>query len=310
MRAVIYERYGPPDVLQVREVPEPARRPGHARVEVHAAALNPKDILVRKGKMRWLVGRELPRTPGYDFAGVLLEDADGISTGSRVFGMVNAQTAGACAEQVSVPFDELAVQPEGLSMVEAAALPLAGLTALQALRDELRLQPGACVLLNGASGGVGTLAVQMARALGAAEVLAVCSGRNRELVEGLGATRVIDYGRESLDDAGGLDAAFDIFGTLPYERAKKLLQRGGRYCTTIPAPGAMLREGLRRVGLGRAALVVVHSRRRDLEQIRAWVEAGTLRPLVDRVVALEESAEGHRYLETRRARGKVVVRLR
>lgn len=308
MRAVVYARFGPPEVLQVREVPAPQARGDRVRVRVVAAGLNPKDALVRKGKMRWLTRGALPRTPGYDVAGELLDPAPGLPVGAAVYGMIQSHMGGACAEVASLRMDEVAAQPEGLSAEEAAGLPLAGLTALQALRDELELRRGQRVLINGASGGVGTLAVQLARALGA-EVVAVCSGRNRALVEGLGAHAVIDYTQRDPAEERGLDAVFDVYGNLPWRKARRMVVRGGRFCTTVPRAGSVARGLLRRAKLHRAALVVVQSRRRDLEQLSAWVAEGALVPVVDRVVALEDSAEGHRHLETRRARGKVIVRV-
>ncbi len=308
MRAIIYERFGEPDVLQLADVPEPDRRPGHARVRVMAAALNPKDVLVRKGKMQWLTGRGMPRTPGYDFAGILVDDAGGLPAGTEVFGMVGSHDAGACAEILSVPFDELDAKPASLTMVEAAALPLAALTALQGLRDELDVQPGDRVLLNGASGGVGTLAVQIAVAMGA-HVIAVCSARNAGLVTELGAHQVLDYQTDDVQALRDLDAVFDIFGSLPWNDAKPLLTRTGNFCTTIPRKRAVARGILRRASLHRAALVVVKSNRRDLGVLRRWVDEGQLRPVVDRVWRLEDSAEAHAYVQTKRARGKVVLEL-
>jgi len=306
MKAAFYRRFGPPEVLEVGERPAPAPRPGASRVRVSAAALNPKDVLLRKGKLRWLVRAPLPRIPGYDLAGELMDPAPGLERGTRVYGMIQDHAGGACAEVASLPHDQLAAMPAGLSPQEASALPLAGLTALQALRGELELSPGQHVLINGASGGVGTLAVQIAKAMGA-EVTAVCSGRNAELVTRLGADRVLDY---TVDDVGaerGLHHVFDVFGSLPWARAKPMLRSGGRFCTAIPRPGALVRGALHRLHLHRAALVVVQSRRRDLDQLTRWVEDGELRPVIDREVSLNDTHEGHAYLETRRARGKVVV---
>jgi len=308
MQAIVHERYGPPEVLQLASRPEPERRNGWSRVRVHAAALNPKDVLLRKGKMRWLPAGSLPRVPGYDVAGELLDPAPGLAGGDGVFGMIQSNGGGAYAEVAALRHDWLAPKPEGLSMVQAASLPLAGQTALQALRDELGVRSGQRVLLNGASGGVGTLAVQIAKALGA-RVIAVCSGRNAELVTDLGADRVLDYTEADPSNERGLDHVFDIYGNLPWESARRMLRTGGRYCTTVPRPGSIVRGALRRVGLHRAALVVVKSKRSDLEQLRTWVEAGSLRPVVDRSLPWSDAAGAHRYLETRRARGKVVLEI-
>ena len=306
MKASIYERYGSPEVLQIRDIPAPRPRPQHVRVEVHAAALNPKDVLIRAGRMRWLVGSQLPRVPGYDVAGTLLDPLESWPVGTPVFGMIQNHRGGACAEVVSLRDDEVALAPNGLSMAEAASLPLAGLTALQALRDCLRIEPGSDVLINGASGGVGTLAVQIAGAMGA-RVRAVSSQRNHALVRDLGAESTLDY--RSIDvTRERADFVFDVFGNLRGAALQRMARV--RSCTTVPRLGTIARGLAARAGLGRHALVVVRSRRADLEQLSAWVESGALSPVLDRVVPLERSAEGHTHLQTRRARGKVVVEVR
>ncbi len=306
MRAVVYETHGPPSVLQVADVDTPRAVPGTARVQVDACALNPKDVLLRKGRLRILRPGPLPRVQGYDVAGTLLDDADGLRAGQAVFGMIQNNAGGAAAQVAVLPFGQLAAAPRGLSPLEAASLPLAGLTALQALRDEMRVEPGDRVLLNGASGGVGTLAVQITKALGATAV-AVCSSRNAALVTRLGADRVIDYAAQDVGAVDGIDHVFDIFGSLPWARARAMLPSHGRFCTTIPRPAAVGRTVLARAGLSRATLVLVRSRRRDLEQISSWVEAGIVRPVVDAVYAPHDAAAANEHLETRRARGKVVI---
>lgn len=306
MRALVYDRFGSPEVLDIRDLPEPPARPGRVRVRVEATALNPKDVLLRKGRMRWLPRGLGPFVPGYDLAGVLLDEAPGLAVGTRVFGMIDSHRGGACAEVVSMLPDEIAAIPNRLDFIEASGLGLAGLTALQALRDELEVPGGKHLLINGASGGVGTLAVQIGHAMGV-QVTAVCSASNLDRVRELGADTVLDYRVSRAVDQRGLDAVFDVYGNLPWHKASTMLHRSGRYCTTIPRPGAVFRGTLARMGLHRASLVVVRSRRRDLEQLAKWVRRGSLRPVVDRVYSLEQAAEAHAYLETRRARGKVVL---
>jgi len=312
MRALVYDRFGPPEVLHVGEVEAPRPRPHEVLVRVAAAALNPKDVLIRKGKFAVVTGRRFPKIPGYDFAGTVEAigpHVHGFSMGESVFGMINRWSAGACAELVSVPAKELTLKPRRLSMVEAAAVPLAALTALQALRDEARLGPGAVAVINGASGGVGTFAVQIAKRLGA-RVIAVCSQRNADLVASLGADEVRPY---DVEDITGLDQPvnvfFDVFGSAPFPRVRHLLTRRGRFVTTIPRPQAALRDVVTRLSSRSARLVVVRSRARDLDLIRSWADAGILRPVVDRSMPLERGAEAAAYLETRRARGKVVLTL-
>lgn len=312
MRALVYDRFGPPDVLHVAEVDAPVARRGEVLVRVGAAALNPKDVLIRKGKFSWVAGRRFPKIPGYDFAGTV-EDVGphvhGLSRGQPVYGMINGWSAGACAELVSVPAGELAAMPERLSVVEAAAVPLAALTALQALRDEARITAGARVVVNGASGGVGTFAVQIAKRLGA-RVTAVCSRRNAELVTSLGADDVLPYDEGDVRELKGeVHAFFDVFGNQPYPKVRHLLSRRGRFVTTIPRPAAVARDVATRLSLRSARLVVVKSRARDLDLLRSWIDAGVLRPVVDRSLPLERGAEAAAYLETKRARGKVVLTL-
>jgi NADPH:quinone reductase-like Zn-dependent oxidoreductase len=223
--------------------------------------------------------------------------------------MINRWSAGACAEMVRVPADELARKPHRLSMVEAAAVPLAALTALQALRDEARLGSGAEVIINGASGGVGTFAVQIAKCLGG-RVVAVCSARNADFVRSLGADEVRAYDEGDITALGRrVNVVFDVFGSLPFPKARPLLTPRGRFVTTIPRPQAFFRDVATRLTAQSARLVVVRSRARDLDLLRRWIDDGVLRPVVDRVLPLEQGAEAQAYIETKRARGKVVLTL-
>lgn len=318
MKALAYERYGPPDVLAVRTLPAPRPGAGEVLVRVRAAGLNPKDVLVRKGKFRWLAAAPLPRVCAYDFAGEVAELGSrvrGVRVGQAVYGMLNRWAAGAAAEWVTVPEDELAPMPLIPSDAEpkdpyvlAAAVPLAALTALQALRDLLRVAPGQRVLINGASGGVGTFAVQIARIYGA-RVVTTSSAGNQALCRELGAAEALDYASTDPAQAGPFEGIFDVFGSLPFPRARGALTPAGRYVTAIPTPRNVLRDVMTRASARSARLVVVRSRRRDLEVLTRWLVQGALRPVVDRVFALDDGAAAHAYIETKRARGKVVLRI-
>jgi NADPH:quinone reductase-like Zn-dependent oxidoreductase len=248
--------------------------------------------------------------PGYDLAGEIIEapSGSGLTPGMPVFGMVEAWCAGTCADQVVVPVTGLAPKPESLTMIEAAALPLVSLTAIQALRGLARLRSGQTVCINGASGGVGTVAVQIARALGA-EVTGVCSGRNTDLVRSLGSHHVIDYTEQHPLATGRYHVFFDAFGNLSFGQARQALESRGIYISTVPGARIFVDSVLSRLGRQRAHLVIVRDSRTDLDQICTWVDQGLLRPVIDRVLPLESSAEAHTYLETRRARGKVVLDL-
>ena len=195
VKALRYHRFGPAaEVLRWEDAPDPRPRRGEIRVRVHAAGVNPKDVLTRKGKLGPLV-RGFPQRSGQDLAGVV--DAVGprvksLRVGEPVFGMIGGMGSGAVAELAVIRADHAALAPRSASMVEAAAVPLAGMTALQALRDHLRLGPGDTLALNGASGGVGVFAIQIAKILGA-RVVAVCSARNEDFVRELGADEVLPY---------------------------------------------------------------------------------------------------------------------
>ena len=311
MRALAYDRYGPPEVQSVRRLPAPRPARGEVLVRVRATGLNPKDVLVRKGKFRWLGAAPFPRICGYDFAGEVEALGAGVRSirlGQAVYGMLNRWAAGAAAEYVAVPEDELAPAPSRLDAEAAAAVPLAALTALQALCDLLRLAPGERALINGASGGVGTFAVQIARIFGAV-VVTTSSARNVELCERLGAHEALDYATQDARSAGPFDAIFDVFGNLPFDRARAALAPRGRFVTAIPRARHVVQDVLTRWSAQPARLVVVRSRRRDLEVLTRWIEAGELRPVLDRVFELDEGPAAHAYLETKRARGKVVLRI-
>jgi len=318
MRAARFHRFGGPDVLVVEDVPEPRLGAREVLVAVRAAALNPKDVLVRKGKFWFLSGRRFPKGTGLDLAGDVVAVGDEVedptlAPGARVFGMLNGWDARTCAERVAVPADELAPISRDLDPEAVAGVPLAGLTALQALRDDAGLRPGERLLVNGASGGVGTLAVQIGRLLGAV-VVGTSSARNLELVRGLGAREAWDYAaRDPLAGPDRFDVVFDVFGNRSYREALPVLPPTGRYVGTIPSPGLLadvartrLLSAVRRTPT--AHLVVVRSRRRDLEELARWLEAGELAPVVDRVLSLNRIADAHAHLGTRRARGKVIVR--
>lgn len=310
MRAVIYARYGQADVLEVVQLPVPRPRRGQVLVRVHAAALNPKDVVMRRGKFRMLAGGRLPRRVAYDFAGEVVRAGAGVrglAPGARVYGMLNGFRAGAAAEYVVARAGELAPMPRGLSFTEAAAIPLAAQTALQALRDVARVRPGAEVVINGASGGVGTFAVQLARHLGA-RVTSLSSERNLALCRELGAHEALDY-RQADVLARRWDVFFDVFGNHTWRRVRPALRPGGVYVQTVPSPRIVLDQLATLVTPTRARLVVVKSRARDLRELAHLVEAGALRPVVDREYPLEEVRAAQEHLETKHARGKVVLRV-
>ncbi len=314
MNAIVYNRYGPPEELCLKELPRPEPQRHEVLVEVHAAGINPKDCMVRKGKYRWFTGRKFPQIPGYDVAGIVVATGEAVKDfqpGDAVLGMVNGWKGGAYAEYMTLPASGLARKPANITFEEAAAVPMAGQTALQALRDIGKIKAGHIVIINGASGGVGTFAVQIAKTLGA-RVTAVCSHRNIELMHQLDADATIDYTqRDVLETAQQCDIFFDVFGNKSFSGVRPLLKWRGIYISTLPKLRNFRDAALTYLSPGkRARVVIVTSRRQDLALLAGWVESGKVRPVLDRVYPLRAVADAHRYLETKRARGKVVLQIR
>jgi NADPH:quinone reductase-like Zn-dependent oxidoreductase len=309
MRAMVIDRYGGPEMLHAATVPRPVPRRGQVLVRTRFVGVNPKDVVVRKGKFQVATGKKFPLIVGHDIAGEVVEAGLGadLAEGDLVYGMINDLAGRAYAEYAAVDCQQLAKAPSSVELRVAAAVPLASQTALQALRDQARLKPGQHVLINGASGGVGVFAIQIAKILGA-EVTAVCSHRNVDLVTELGADRVIDYTQTELVDLDErFDAIFDVFGNYRFDKLKHLLTPRGIYVQTIPS-SRIFKDVVRTFVRGkRAKLVIVKSRRKQLDWIRQQIDAGSMRVVVDRTFPLDEAPEAHRYMETKRARGKVVL---
>jgi NADPH:quinone reductase-like Zn-dependent oxidoreductase len=313
VRVVEYERFGDESVLAVQERPTPSAGPGELLVRVRAAALNPKDVFTRSGRLRTFSGTRFPKRVGYDWAGEVVALGPGVSgfaPGEAVYGMIQQWAGGAVAEYAAVRVEELARKPARLTFEEAAAIPLAALTALQALRDDAHLVPGQRVLINGASGGVGSFAVQIARILGA-RVVAVASGRNRELLQRLGAHEVLDYTVQPPTDVQPrVDVFFDVFGNQPFARARAALTPTGTWVSTVIRAHVALAH-LRTLFFTsrKARLVLVRSRRADLELLARWADEGALQPVLEAVLPMESIAEAQRQLSTKRTRGKLVLRI-
>lgn len=312
-RVIEYDEYGPADLLELRTAPEPEPPEGRfVLVRVMAASINPKDTFVRKGRFRAMTGDAFPRRTGYDFSGAVEAVGEGVTefvSGDAVFGMLNGWSGGACADRLIVPLDEVAPMPERLSFNEATALPLAGITALQALRDLGQVVPGAAVCVNGASGGVGLFAVQIAKALGAS-VAAIASGGNEALCREAGADSFIDYA--AIDpfapDGARFDVVFDVFGNRSLGEAAPAMSDTGVYVSTVPSPRTMLDvQATANVEGRKAKLVVVNSCSADLTVLANMVARGQLRTHLDTVYALEGIQDAHRHVEGKHTRGKVVV---
>ncbi|MBY8873519.1 NAD(P)-dependent alcohol dehydrogenase [Micromonospora sp. PLK6-60] len=325
MKAIVQDRYGPPETLTLAEVPAPVPAPDEVLVRVEAAALNAYDWHAMRGDpwlARLAMGRSRPRARirGRDFAGrveAVGADVRRVRPGDPVFGDLG-DANGAFAEYVCVPETSVAATPANLTPQQAAALPLAGTTALMGLRDVGRVEPGHHVLVNGASGGVGTLAVQLAKAFGAT-VTGVCSTRNVELVRSLGADHVVDYTRADFT-AGPRrhDVVFDLVGNRSLTALRQALTPTG---TLVLSGGGVYRGGslvgpVWLIARGRLLAPFVRQRvvtlattpsRQHLDALRAHAEAGRLTPVIDRTYPLHEVPDALRYLEGEHARAKVVI---
>ncbi|NYH55712.1 NADPH:quinone reductase-like Zn-dependent oxidoreductase [Nocardiopsis arvandica] len=315
MRAALYDRYGGPEVLYEGTVARPDTGPGDVLVRVHAASVNGGELLGRAGGIRlatWLLDRGFPKRTGNDFAGEVVEAGSGVSgfaPGDRVWGGL-PRTFGSAAEFVAVAPRQLALAPAGLNLVEAAALPVVGTTAVTALRDRARLAPGERLLVRGASGGVGSVAVQLGRAYGA-HVTALAGAEHLGFVRELGADEAFDYAGTGAADLPPFDVVLDTVGT-GLRAYRRRLTGNGRIVAITFDSGRML------ASLSYIAASAVFGSRRVrffsgdpghelFAELTRLTESGAVRPVVDRILPLAEIAEAHRALEAGGIRGKVVV---
>jgi NADPH:quinone reductase-like Zn-dependent oxidoreductase len=325
MKAIVHSRYGPPrDVLTLEEVTEPTPGEGEVLVRVRAASVNPADWHIVRGdpyiaRLSFGIRGPKARVPGCDLAGQVEAVGPGVTAlrpGDDVFGSSFMRGFGAFADLASAPADVLAVKPARLSFEQAAALPVAGLTALQGLRDHGRVEAGHRVLIVGASGGVGTFAVQIAKSIGA-EVTGVSSTRNLDLVRSLGADHVVDYLREDFTESERrYDFVFQLAGTLSPSRCRRLLTpKGTLIVSTGESSGRIIGPVARSIQAAalspfvtqRLSSFTVSPNTEDLDRLRELVEAGDVAPVVDRRHPLAEVPEAIAYLERGHARGKVVI---
>lgn len=304
-------RYGPPDVLAVEDVAKPEPIPTEVQVRVHAAGVNPVDFKTRAGKGVAGILGEPPVCLGWDVAGVVSAVGGGVTrfkVGEEVFGMPwFPRQGGAYAEYVTAPSRHFAAKPHALSFEEAAALPLAGLTAWQIVVDTIQLEAGADLLVHGAAGGVGHLAVQIARARGA-NVIATARAEQGGWLRELGVERTIDYRDERFEDlVADLDAVIDLPGTNG-ERSLPVLRPGGML-VSVPSGVSPQLLALAARGDRRATGFLVEPDPVGLAGLSHLVEDGRLRVEVDRVFDLEQAAEAHRYAEASHGGGKIVLRV-
>jgi NADPH:quinone reductase-like Zn-dependent oxidoreductase len=332
MLAILAEKYGGPEVLEAVDVPIPKTGPNGVLVRVHACGVNPIDWKLRKGLFSPLFKLRFPVIWGCDCSGVVEQVGSAVTLfkpGDEVYGYKHGKVGqtyrGTYAEYAVLPENALAPKPSGLSHEEAAAIPLAALTAWQSLVNRGKLQSGSKVLVHAGAGGVGHFAIQIAKAFGAT-VAATCGPRNLDLLGRLGVDIGIDYTCDKIEDRlSGYDIVLDCVGNSIWPASFKVLRRGGRLVTmVVPIPeepasrlkffasaafgviGGTLRGWL---AGKRLRITAVKPRGGDLEKIGGLVEAGKLAPVIDRVFPLNQIADAHRLSETGHARGKIVIKI-
>ncbi|MBV8034806.1 NADP-dependent oxidoreductase [Roseateles sp.] len=331
MQAYVMRAYGGPEVTALAPMPVPVPSPQQLLVRVRAAGLNPVDFKTRSGELRIVQRYRLPAVMGNELAGEVLAcgaEVRGFATGDRVFARVAKDAMGAFAEFAVVEARHAAPLPAALDFATAAAVPLAGLTALQALRDELRVAPGQRIFISGGAGGVGGFAIQLAKHLGA-EVATTASPRGEALVRRLGADIVVDYTRQRPGDMlSGLDGAFDLIGGDTLRQSFALLKPGATVVSVagMPEPQTAARDlgrgpalqalfwlaslSLRRLARRHGVhyrYLFMHPSGAELAELAALVEAGVLKPVIDSVYPLERIAEAMARLEAGHAKGKIVI---
>jgi NADPH:quinone reductase-like Zn-dependent oxidoreductase len=319
VKAIVYHDYGSPDVLHIEDVEKPVPGDDEVLIRIRAAAANPMDCHLMSGAyiMRPMTGLRKPKltVPGADLAGeveAVGRNVTRFKPGDAVFGAMHRTFA----EYVCVSENRLALKPANLTFEQAAAIPVAGLTALQGLRDRGRVQPGQPILINGAAGGVGTFAVQIAKSFGA-DVTGVCSTRNVGLVRSIGADHVIDYtGEDFTRSSERYDLIFDCVGNRPLSACRRVLTRRGTFVPVGVRPGGpwigplpyLLTLLVSKWFVSQnVAFFMAKVRPDDLNVLKELIEAGTVTPVIDRCYTFSEAPEAIRHLKEGHARGKIVI---
>jgi alcohol dehydrogenase len=333
MKAFIIDRYGNNDVVRPGELSEPEVGDNDVLVEVHAASVNPVDLRIRNGKLKQVVPLRLPIAMGIDFAGVVTRVGSSVQRfkpGDEVYGQSDLERIGTFAEYVATNEDSVALKPPGLTLEEAAAMPMVSLTSWQVLVERANLQKGQKVLIHAGSGGVGSIAIQLAKHLGAT-VATTASTANVDKVKGFGADIVIDYKKDDFEAVlRDYDLALDSVGGETLEKSLRVLKPGGQVISIYGPPDAAYAKdfGLSRflqVVLGLLSFQIRRKAKRhhvrysflfmrpngdQLREIGSLIDSGIIRPTVDRVFPFESTREALAYVETGRANGKVVIKVK
>ena len=309
MKAVIYNTYGDPEVLELVEMPRPEPKAGDVLIRVQAVGLNPRDPNIRRGDLKLISGKKFPKQTGADFAGIVEAVGSDVTTytpGNAVFGYLENVNAGAAADFVVAPVSAITLRPAQLTPIQAAAIPCAYLTAWEGLHRKARLQAGSEVLIYGASGGVGTAAIQLAKYAGAT-VTAVCSQASADFCRRNGADRVLSYDKDDVFREGKTyDLFFQVFSAngLLYNQAKPVIAAKGLFLTLIPNPLYIIKKLFARP---RFDYLLVKASSDDLAMLADLAIRGLIQPQIERVFALKDIQEAHRVMEQGHVKGKLVI---
>ncbi|NTW60544.1 MAG: NAD(P)-dependent alcohol dehydrogenase [Nitrospirae bacterium] len=310
MKAAVFNRYGGNDVVELKDMPVPVPGPAEVVVKVHAASVNPVDWKVRYGQARILTGSKFPKVLGCECAGEVSETGIGATKfrkGDRIVMYTSVKRLGAFAEYACTTEATVYPIPEGVTYEQAACLPIAGLTALQSLRNHGKIAAGKKVLINGASGGVGHFAVQIAKVFGA-EVTGVCSSRNADFVKGLGADRVIDYGYEDFTRGGErYDLIFDAVSRSSFWYSRRVLAPRGVYVSTLPNATIVAQIVTTLLPGRKARQMWVKPNARDMEWMMDQIKGGKVKVVIDHAYPLDRITDALAASEAGRTRGKIVV---
>jgi NADPH:quinone reductase-like Zn-dependent oxidoreductase len=313
LKAAVINTFGPTSVLELVDIPKPHMQSDEVLVRVHAAAINPKDTFIRKGYLQRFTGNRFPMQMGFDYAGEVTKvgaKVRGVQEGEHVYGMLDGWHGGTCAEYVVVKSNQCASKSGSLTFEQAAALPMVTLTALQGLRDEAGVQARQNICINGASGGIGSMAVQIAK-IYRASVMAVSSLQNHDFLHQLGADSCVDYHViDILKTEQRFDIFFDVFGNQRFQAVKPILSSDGVWVSTVLQPHVFISVTWTRFfSRKKAKLVKVKSNREDLTIIRGWTDATKLKPIIHEVYPLDKINDAHAQQETKHTRGKIIIQI-
>lgn len=318
MKAIVIDGYGGAEKLHLEDRPDPTPGPGEILVDVRAASVNPVDWKIRQGELKLLLWLTFPYTPGGDVAGEVVAVGPGVTRfrpGDAVVGFVDLKRGGGYAERVAVAESAAAIKASSMSFVEACTLPIAGCTALQALRDHGGLRGGGSALINGGAGGVGHFAVQVGKAMGAS-VAATAGPSNLDFVRSLGADRAINYKEQDFTKLPDrYDVIFDAVAGSSFAACRDRLNPSGAYVSTLPSAGTLiwgaLQSAARLIGPARKAVFMwVDQSGADIAFLGSLADQGKLRAEIARVFPLEKAAEAHALSEEGHTRGKIVLEVR